>query len=124
MKIRNFILLIVAFSFLIIFTVPTAFAYDPFEGACPNAEAAVCNVDNEDPISGTNGLLANIANIVAYVAGAASIILIIVAAIRFITSGGDPGGVKKARDTIVYALIGIAIVVLARTIIYYVVNFY
>jgi hypothetical protein len=124
MRTRNAVLLILAFFLLIIVSVPSVYAYDPYEGACPNAEAAVCNTDKEDPISGTDGLLANIANIVAYVAGAASIILIIVAAIRFITSGGDPGNVKKARDSVIYALIGIVIVLLARTLIYFVVSFY
>jgi len=105
-------------------------AFDPFGGVkCtpsstgePN-ESAVCNdKTNQDPISGEDGLLLNIADIVAFIAGAAAIILIIIAGIRYMTSDGDSGKISEAKKTIIGALVGIAVIVLARALIIYVVK--
>jgi hypothetical protein len=92
------------------------------------ADTTVCTERGKsgNPISGTNGVLLKITNIIAYVAGAAAIIVIIVGAIRFITSGSDTSvgsriddDVLNAKRSISYALIGLAIVVLAKTLITY-----
>jgi heme/copper-type cytochrome/quinol oxidase subunit 2 len=45
---------------------------------------------------------------------AVAVIFIIMAAIKFLTSGGDPGKVQSARDSLLYALIGVAVAVLAK----------
>lgn len=99
-------------------------AYNPFSGAkCGSGkthESAVCHASSGNPISGTSGLIADITNIVAYVAGAAAIIVIIIGAIRYITSGGDPGNVKQGKDAVLYAMIGLAVIVVAKTLIIYV----
>lgn len=102
-------------------------AFEPFNAqVCSNdkakKEAAACNTPVSDPIAGENGVLAGIGNIVSFVAGAAAVILLVYGGIKYITSGGDPSKISSARDTILYALIGLAIVVLARTLIIFVVN--
>jgi hypothetical protein len=86
--------------------------------------SAVC-VDKRNPtnpVYGKNGLLIKIANVIAFIAGAAAIIVIIVGALKLVTSGGDSGSVSSARGTIASALIGLVIVALAATIIDFVVN--
>lgn len=129
-KIYNFYIIFGLLLFTFIFIPNSVKAFSLIDGInCGELNSterppAVCNSSSENPISGAGGLLIAIANIVAYVAGAAAIILIIAAAIRFVTSGGDPGNVKKARDTVLYALIGIAIVILARTIIFFILSVY
>lgn len=86
------------------------------------ANSAVCgSKTNQNPISGSGGLLLNITNIVAYVAGAAAVIIIIVSGIRYITSGGDSNAIASAKNTIAGALIGLVVIVLARTLITYVI---
>jgi len=45
---------------------------------------------------------------------AVAVIFIILAAIKFLTSGGDPGKVQSARDSLLYALIGVAVALLAK----------
>jgi hypothetical protein len=89
-----------------------------------NAKSSVCASPSQhtDPLVGPNGLLANIANIVAYVAGAAAIIIIIIGAIRYITSSGDSNKVTSAKDTIFGAIIGLVIIILARQLIFFVVG--
>ena len=66
--------------------------------------------------------LGKITDIVAFVAGAAAIVLIIIGGIRLIISRGDSNAIASARNTITYALIGLAVIVLARSLITYVVS--
>jgi hypothetical protein len=66
--------------------------------------------------------LQKIADIVAFVAGAAAILLILVGSIQYITSAGDSNKVSNAKNTIIYALIGLIVIVLAASIITFVVG--
>lgn len=63
-----------------------------------------------------------IVEILSYVAGAAAIIMVIVAGFKYITSGGDSGRVSSAKNTLIYALIGLAITVLAQLLVHFVLN--
>jgi hypothetical protein len=83
------------------------------------SKSAVCKDkgSTENPVTGDNGLLSKITNIVAAVAGAAAVILILVSGIRFITAGGDANQASSARRTLIYALVGLVVIVLARAII-------
>ena len=54
--------------------------------------------------------------------GLVAVVYIIVGGVRLMTSTGDPGKVTKAKQTILYALIGLAIVALAELITAFVSN--
>ena len=108
-------------------------AFDAFNGVdCSGkqSQSAVCKDKNSgDPIAGENGVLLKITNIVAYIAGGIAIIMILVGSVRFITSGSDIStnsrtdtDVEAARDTVVNALIGLAVIVLAKLLITFVVT--
>jgi len=86
--------------------------------------SAVCNdVSNtNNPIFGQNSLIIGIANVIAYIAGIIAIIILIVGSIKYITSNGDSNAVSSAKSTIIGALIGLAIIALAYTIIDFVVT--
>ena len=56
------------------------------------------------------------------VAGLVAVIFVVYGGISYVTSSGDPGKLKKAKDTILYALIGLAIVGLAEVITAFVSN--
>lgn len=126
-----FLTLLLAASFLV---VPLqAAAFDPFSNTNPSvggidcsgdaANSAVCQDKNSgDPLTGNNGALLKIANIVAYVGGVAAIIIIIVSAIRYITSGGDAENISGAKKTLIGAIVGLVIIVLAKSLITYVVS--
>jgi hypothetical protein len=110
----------------------SASAFNPFGGVdCTNGAAAgsaTCSSQtSSDPVGGDNGLLAKITNIIAFVGGAAAIIVILVSALRFITSGSDIStgsrtdtDVENARRSLGGALIGLAVIVLARALILFV----
>lgn len=54
--------------------------------------------------------------------GGIALIVIILAGISFILSQGKPEAVNKARNTIIYAAIGLAVIVLAFTIVTFVLD--
>jgi hypothetical protein len=102
------------------------------DAACQgkNASSAACIArGSSNPIAGPDGVLLKVTNIIAYLAGAIAVIMIIVGSIRFITSGSDVStgsrtdtDVEEARRTIASALAGLAIIVLAKAIITYVIK--
>lgn len=102
----------------------TAMAKDIFQDACPSGSTSqTCQSKTTDnPLIGTNGLLYKIAGVVAIIAGIAAVIVMIVGGIKYITSGGDAQKITSAKHTIVGALIGLVVIVLAQTIITFVIK--
>lgn len=62
-------------------------------------------------------LVSNLITYVLWFLGALAVIFVIYGGILYITSGGDADKTKKARDTLLYAVIGIVVVVLAIAIV-------
>ncbi len=76
-----------------------------------------CNsggITNEQAQQRINDILHTIINLFSMVVGVISVIMIIYGGFKYITSGGDSGNVGNARNTIVYALVGLVIVALAQ----------
>ena len=77
--------------------------------------------------SGTTGstltdLVKNIIDVLLFIAGAVAVIMIIVGGLRYITSNGDQAHVKAAKDTIMYAVVGLVVAILAYAIVQFVVS--
>jgi hypothetical protein len=117
---------------LISFTVP-AFAggvasanttFDPnCEGIAGCAQGGVNSTGNETPGSATDSVSAlakTVINLFSWVVGIVSVIMVIVGGFQYITSGGDSGKVTTAKNTIMYALIGIVIVALSQVMVQFV----
>lgn len=69
-----------------------------------------------------NSLIKQIINIISVIVGVVAVIMIIVGGFRYITSGGSTEKVTGAKNTILYALIGLIIVALAQIIVRFVLN--
>lgn len=80
-------------------------------------EAAGCGSSGDD----LPKVIVNILNAVIGVAGFISVVWIIIGGVTYMTSSGDAGKTKKARDTILYACIGLVICVLAFAIVNFVI---
>jgi hypothetical protein len=61
-----------------------------------------------------------VVQVLSFVVGAAAVIMIVVAGLKYVTSGGDSAKVGSAKSTLVYALIGLAIAVLAHLLVIFV----
>jgi hypothetical protein len=62
-------------------------------------------------------ILGNVARILIWLAGALAVIFIIVGAIFYITSAGDPGRIKRAKDILVNAGVGLMLTVTAYAVV-------
>lgn len=67
-------------------------------------------------------LIKNIVRVLSVIVGIVSVIMIIIGGFKYITSGGDSGNISSAKTTIIYALVGLVIVVLAQVIVRFVLS--
>jgi hypothetical protein len=67
-------------------------------------------------------LLVKVVNIISAIVGVVAVIMIIFGGFKYITSGGDSNNVSGAKNTIIYAIIGLVIVALAQLIVHFVLN--
>lgn len=75
-----------------------------------------------DPDAGNQlgNFIKQIINILLFIIGAVAVIMIIVGGLRYVTSGGDASSTKAARDTILYAVVGLVVAVMAFAIVNFV----
>ena len=74
---------------------------------------------------GSDTLVSNITNIlngIIAVLGLVCVVVIIIGGVNYMTSSGDAGKVKKAKDTILYGLIGLIVCVLAFALVNFVIS--
>jgi hypothetical protein len=62
---------------------------------------------------GADGVITTITNILLFVVGALSVIMLIVGGLRYVVSGGNSTAVTAAKNTILYAIVGLVIAFLA-----------
>jgi hypothetical protein len=70
--------------------------------------------------SGLQGIIRTVVNVLSVVVGVVAVIMIIIGGFRYITSGGKQESVTGAKNTILYAVIGLVIVALAQIIVRFV----
>ena len=75
--------------------------------------------DNKNDLMPTASRLINV---VVGVIGFVAVIMIILGAVQFLTSTGDASKVKKAKDTILYGVIGLVVAILAFSIVNFVLS--
>lgn len=83
------------------------------------------DISCEDPDQSTAGLkqlAADVVNIFSIIVGIVAVIMIIYGGFRYITSGGDSGNVGNAKNTLIYAIVGLIIVALAQLIVHFVLS--
>ena len=73
-------------------------------------------------LTGTGGGFTTIVNVLLFIIGAVSVIMLIYGGIRYTTSGGNANSVTAAKNTIMYAIIGLIIAIFAFAIVNFVVG--
>ena len=64
----------------------------------------------------------NVVNILLFIIGAVSVIMLIYGGIRYTTSGGNANSVTAAKNTIMYSIVGLIIAILAFAVVNFVVK--
>lgn len=84
------------------------------EGDCTTSTGAAA--DN------VNSIINTVITLFSAIVGVAAVIMIIWGGLRYITSGGDSSKVSAAKNTIIYALIGLVVVALSQFIVKFVLS--
>ena len=90
------------------------------ENGIPANSLAECNLPAEQSGDGLMNRVSNIISVVLGVLGLVAVVVIIIGGISFITSQGDSSKVTKARNTILYGVVGLVIALLAYAIVNFV----
>ncbi|MDB5170444.1 MAG: rane protein [Candidatus Saccharibacteria bacterium] len=88
--------------------------------AAGSGGAINCTGGPDSATSGITNLARSLVNIFSIIVGVAAVIMIIYGGFRYITSGGDSGSVGNAKNTLIYAIVGLIIVALAQVIVRFV----
>jgi lysylphosphatidylglycerol synthetase-like protein (DUF2156 family) len=75
---------------------------------------------DDQATTAANHLVEVVVNILSVIVGVVAVIMIIYAGFRYVSSGGREDAVKGAKNTILYAIIGLVIVALAQIIVHFV----
>lgn len=85
------------------------------------AEAARCDGCPED-LFGNAGVFRQVTNTILYIVGIIAVIMLIIGGIKYVVSGGDAKKVTDAKNTVLYAIIGLVIAFLAFAIVNFVIS--
>ena len=69
-----------------------------------------------------SSVLTTVTNILLFLMGAVSVIMIIIGGFRYVTSQGDQTQMQSAKNTILYAVIGVVVSIAAYAIVSFVVT--
>lgn len=92
---------------------------EPGSGAKTGA-AGVKDESQSTNLFGDDGIFKIIVNVALYIIGAVSVLMLIYGGIRYTMSGGESAAVTSAKNTILYAIIGIIVALLAFAIVNFV----
>jgi hypothetical protein len=113
--------LALAFSFVTPLVQPTN-TYAAFDKGLQEGVDASKGADQPPELFAEGGVFQTITNVLLFIIGAISVIMLIIGGIRYVVSGGDSSAVTSAKNTILYAVVGIVVAILAYALVNFVVT--
>ena len=77
---------------------------------------------NDGGTSDLAGTFKGVINTLLFITGMVAVLFIIIGGLRFITSNGDSNQASQARNTVLYAVIGLVVAIMAYAIVNFVVT--
>lgn len=105
------------------FAIGAGALFAPAMAIAKSAEDLVKEGVNKTGLDSGPGLgttIGNIVNAIIYIIGILAVLMIIIGALRMVLSGGNPAAVKSARETVLYAVVGLIIAIAAYGIVRFV----
>jgi len=107
-----------ATTLLNIFFAHTTYAFDLTMG---DGASSARGVDQAVTLFGASGVFTTVSNIMLFAVGAISVIMVVIGGLRYVISGGNSGNVTGAKNTILYAIVGLVIAMLAYALVNFVI---
>lgn len=111
--------ILVASLSLAVMIVPTVAGFD---GGIQGGADSARGQDQTTELFGQTGIFRTITNVLLFILGAISVIMIIIGGLRYVVSGGNATAVTAAKNTILYAIVGVIVALLAYAIVNFVLN--
>ena len=102
--------------------IPQGDAMAAFTASMSDGANSAKGIDQASTLFGPTGTFQTITNVLLFVVGAISVIMLIIGGIRYVVSGGDSTAVQGAKNTILYAIVGIVICLLAYAVVSFVIG--
>jgi len=83
---------------------------------------AAKGVDQATDLFGNSGIFTTVTNVMLFIVGAISVIMVVIGGLRYVVSGGNSGNITTAKNTILYAIVGLIIAIMAYAIINFVIG--
>ena len=110
---------IVAAATLSVVFAPASFA---FSLSMQDGANAAKGIDQAVTLFGNTGIFTTISNVMLFVVGAISVIMVVIGGLRYVISGGNSGNITAAKNTILYAVVGLVIAIMAYAIVNFVIG--
>ena len=87
------------------------------------AGGTTCNAKGSKEANNTvTNTIGSIVNVLSWIVGVVAIVMIIIGGLYFVISSGDATKTARARNTVIYALVGLIVVAAAQGIVHFVLN--
>lgn len=106
------------------FSLSTVNAQTPRDEVCRGVGLAGGTADCSEPEGGpsVDSTIKLVVSILSFIVGVAAVIMIIIGGFKYITSSGDSNNIQSAKNTILYAIVGLVVAVLAQVLVRFVIN--
>ena len=94
---------------------------DPANGLTNSADCAQ-GTGQAETLVGDGGVFQTVTNILLFIIGAVAVIMLVIGGIRYTISGGDSNQITAAKNTILYAIIGIVVAIIAYAAVNFVIG--
>jgi len=81
--------------------------------------SSICGAAKQDDLP---KIITNVINAILFALGIAAVVMIILGGIRYTTSNGDSGSITSAKNTILYAVVGLVVALMAFLIVNFVID--
>jgi lysylphosphatidylglycerol synthetase-like protein (DUF2156 family) len=110
------------FALLVIVLASVALSVDASAFSIQEGVNAARGTNQPADLFGAGGVITILTNTLLFIVGALSVVMIIIGGLRYVVSGGNSTAVTAAKNTILYAVVGLVIAFLAFAAINFVMN--
>jgi hypothetical protein len=87
-----------------------------------NGANSAKGADQAVDLFGASGIFTTVTNVMLFIVGAISVIMVVIGGLRYVVSGGNSGNITTAKNTILYAIVGLIVAIMAYAIINFVIG--
>ena len=91
-------------------------------GSIADGASSARGADQPTTLFGESGVFSRVSSVLLFIVGAVAVIMLIIGGLKYIVSGGDASKVQSAKNTILYALVGIIVAILAYAAVNFVIG--